>query len=69
MIPLALLAAIGFQWFLAPLIVSVSLVYAATRHEYMEPILRHAFRFALGIVVFMGIVWAILAIMSWAVSG
>lgn len=29
-------------WYALPLIVSVSLVYAATRHEAMRPILRHA---------------------------
>ena len=27
-------------WYAVPLIVAVSLVYAATRHELMEPILR-----------------------------
>jgi hypothetical protein len=36
-----------------PLIVSISLVYAATRHEDMPSILGHALRFGTWIVVFM----------------
>ncbi|KKL09323.1 hypothetical protein LCGC14_2567000 [marine sediment metagenome] len=44
---IALLLAIGDQriWYLVPLLVVVSLVYAATRHEYLLPILGHAIRF------------------------
>ena len=52
-------------WFAVPIIVSVSLVYAATRHEQMGPILVHASRFAVWIVVFMAIVFAGLQAMSW----
>ena len=48
-----------------PLITSVSLVYAATRHEEMGPILIHALRFAIWIVVFMAIVLAVIQFMSW----
>ena len=47
-------------WFAVPLIVSVSLVYAATRHELMAPILHHATRTAAWIVGFMAVVFAIL---------
>ena len=51
------------MWWALPLIVSVSLVYAATRHEQMGAILAHAARFALWVVGFMviafGILWAI----------
>jgi len=50
-----------------PLVVSVSLVYAATRHEYMEPILHHALRFGGWIVGFMSIVMAVLGLISWFV--
>ena len=64
--PLFALVATKF-WYLLPLLVSVSLVYAATRHEYMGPILSHAIRFALWIVVFMGIVFAIVWLMQQAV--
>jgi hypothetical protein len=52
-------------WFAVPIIVSVSLVYAATRHEEMGPILVHASRFAVWIVAFMAIVFAVLQVMSW----
>jgi hypothetical protein len=37
-----------------PLAVSISLVYAATRHEDMPSIVRHAFKWIVGIVGFMG---------------
>lgn len=52
-------------WFAVPIIVSVSLVYAATRHEEMGPIVIHAARFAVWIVVFMAIVFAVLQALSW----
>ncbi len=65
-----LLAALGINqlWFALPLIVAVSLVYAATRHEEMVSILVHAFRIGVWIVGFMVVVFAILAAMSWWVS-
>lgn len=66
---LTLLAAIPTIWYMLPLIVSVSLVYAATRHEYITPILKHAVRFGLWISLFMGGVLVVFSIMSWAVSG
>jgi len=52
-------------WYSLPLIVSVSLVCAATRHEQIGPILNHAVRFALWIGVFMGAVMALLALLGW----
>ncbi|HEY4231848.1 MAG TPA: hypothetical protein VGM76_00335 [Lacipirellulaceae bacterium] len=53
------------MWFAVPIIVSVSLVYSATRHEQMPSILNHAARFGIWIVVFMAIVFAVLQAMSW----
>jgi len=53
-------------WYAVPLIVAVSLVMAATRHEVMEPILRHAVHNAVWIVGFMAIVFVILLGISWA---
>ena len=47
-----------------PLIASVSLVCAATRHEQMGPILNHAFRFGMWIVVFMAVVMALLTLVE-----
>ena len=55
-------------WYALPLIVAVSLVYAATRHEEMAPILGHAVRIGVWIVGFMAVVFVILAAMSWWVS-
>jgi hypothetical protein len=52
-------------WFAVPIITSVSLVYAATRHEEMGSIVVHAARFAVWVVVFMAIVFAGLQAMSW----
>jgi hypothetical protein len=64
---LCLLAATGAArlWYAVPLVTSVSLVYAATRHEEMGQILIHAVRFAIWIVVFMAIVLAVIQLMSW----
>ena len=55
-------------WFALPLIVSVSLVYAATRHEDVAAILRHALRVAVWITGFMAIILAILWLVSRQVS-
>ena len=65
-----LLVASGIHqmWYAAPLIVTVSLVYAATRHESMQPILLHALRFGGMITLFMSAVLAVLLMISWAVS-
>jgi hypothetical protein len=61
-----LFAEVNRLWFALPLIVVVSLVYAATRHELMRPILEHAARFAAWIVGFMFVIFVILfAISAW----
>jgi hypothetical protein len=57
--------AVSRLWYALPLVTSVSLVCAATRHEEMNAILIHAFRFALWIVVFMGIVLAGIQFLTW----
>ncbi len=62
-----LLASMGIKdfWYALPLIVAVSLVYAATRHERMGPILSHAVRIGVWIVGFMMIVLVVLLAISW----
>jgi hypothetical protein len=61
-----LAAASGMRlWYAVPLITSVSLVYAATRHEEISHILIHALRFAIWIIIFMAIVLAVIQFMSW----
>ena len=55
-----LLGAAERFWYALPLIVVVSLVYGATRHEYPRPILEHAVRFSIWLVTFMAILFVIL---------
>ena len=52
-------------WYALPLIVTVSLVYSATRHELMQPILAHAARTAVWITGFMVVVFLLLSLLSW----
>lgn len=52
-------------WYALPLVIAVSLVYAATRHELMEPILAHALRIGVWIVGFMAMVFVVLLLVSW----
>lgn len=59
------LLAVVNLWYAVPLIVSVSLVCAATRHEEISPILNHAIRFGLWVIVFMVGVMALLTFMGW----
>lgn len=51
-------------WYAVPLIVSVSFVCAATRHELMRPIVHHAVRFGVWVLVFMGVFVALLALLE-----
>jgi hypothetical protein len=62
-----LIAAVGATrlWYAVPLITTVSLVCAATRHEAMGPILIHAARFAVWVIVFMAIVLGVIQLLSW----
>jgi hypothetical protein len=63
---LALIAAqINQLWYALPLVVVVSLVYAATRHEEMSAILSHAVRIGGCVVAFMGIVFGVLLVLNW----
>lgn len=55
-------------WYLLPLLVSVSLVYGATRHELMGPILIHAWRSAVWMVSFMFTIFVVLFLVSWLVG-
>ncbi len=63
--PIPLFAQVNDMWYALPLIIAVSLVYAATRHEEMAPILIHAGRLALWIVGFMVAIFALLFLVSW----
>lgn len=65
MIP-SLFAAIGQQqfWHIVPLIIAISLVYGATRHELMQPILVNAFKFGVWIITFMGVIFGIIFVIA-----
>jgi hypothetical protein len=51
-------------WYALPLIVSVSLVCAATRHELMRPIMHHAVRFGAWVAAFMAVFMGLLALLG-----
>ena len=51
-------------WYVLPLIVSVGLVYGATRHELPRPILYHAWHTALWMLIFIGSIFAVLWLVS-----
>ncbi|NND96932.1 MAG: hypothetical protein HKN47_06345 [Pirellulaceae bacterium] len=50
-----------------PLIVAISLVFGATRHEDTTLILKHSFHTARWITGFMAIIFALLVIISWLI--
>ena len=52
-------------WYMLPLLLAVSLVYGATRHELLVPILQHAWRTAVWMLVFMGVIFLILLAIEW----
>lgn len=62
-----LLAALGLEdmWYSVPLVIVVSLVYAATRFEATGLILEHAVRTAGWIVAFMAVVFVVLLLVNW----
>ena len=52
-------------WYALPLIAAISLVYGATRHEYIMPILRHSLRAASWVAGFMFVIFVVLKVASW----
>jgi hypothetical protein len=59
-----MLGMINQLWYALPLILVISLVYAATRHELMGPILVHAVRLGVWITGFMAAIFAVLLVVS-----
>lgn len=64
---LLLASSMGLLWHAIPIVLAISLVYGATRHELLVPILWHAYHTAVWIVSFMLIIVAILVVVSWFV--
>jgi hypothetical protein len=48
-----------------PLIISISLVFGATRHEDTHLILRHAWLTGRWITGFMGVIFVVLCFLDW----
>jgi hypothetical protein len=69
MLDLPLLAALPFNqlWYYLPLLVAISLVYGATRHELPGPILRHAWHTAVWMTTFIGAIFLIALVLTWLV--
>ncbi|GIX01155.1 MAG: hypothetical protein H5U08_07900 [Thermogutta sp.] len=55
---------VNYMWYLVPLLIAVSLVYAGTRQEAMPAVLRHGVKTLVWIVVFMGIIAVILQVLD-----
>jgi hypothetical protein len=55
-------------WYAVPLVIVISLVYGATRHEQMAEILKQAGRSAVWVTVFMTIIFAIVWLAGYGVS-
>ena len=54
-------------WYALPLVVAVSLVYAATRHEAMAPIVKHAMGCGAWILGLMAVVMVLLFAIQWLI--
>jgi hypothetical protein len=52
-------------WYALPAVVAISLVYSATRHEQMRPLLINAGRVGLWILGFMVVVFAVIEAVMW----
>jgi len=59
------LAEIMQMWYSVPLIVVISLVYSATRHEDMRFIMAHSLRLGMMITLFMAAIMAVLFVLGW----
>ena len=47
-------------WYAIPLVVAISLVYGATRHENLKEILIQTYRSAVWVIGFMAIIFAVI---------
>ena len=69
--PSFVLAAGNFPrlWYALPLVVVVSLVYGATRHEYLKEVAEHSIRSAFWVVGFIGDYFAIIYVPASGIKG
>ena len=59
---------LALLWYAVPLVVVISLVYGATRQERLPHILHQAWRSAVWVVVFMGMIFAIVWLAGFGVA-
>tara|TARA_Y100000588_G_C13710989_1_gene692915 strand:+ start:123 stop:320 length:198 start_codon:yes stop_codon:yes gene_type:complete len=59
------LASINVYWFVLPLVIIISLVFSATRHEHWKPIVSGAIRTGTWLLVFLAIFFLLLFVISW----
>ena len=64
MIELVLFSSVLRMWYVIPLVICVSMVYAATHHESMPLIMRRAFRTSCWILGFMFFAFVILFVIQ-----
>ena len=62
------IVALGDLWYALPLVIAVSMVYAATRHELTGPILLHSVRVAGWILGFLAMIFVVIEGLSWWAS-
>ncbi len=56
-----------YLMYYVPLIISISLVFGATRHEDTQTILKHAMYTARWITGFMAVIFVALLLMDWMI--
>ena len=61
-------AFIHVYWFVLPLVVAISLVYAASRHESWPQIWKHSFRLCASILGLLVLVTAVLLVINTQIS-
>ena len=54
-------------FYLVPLVVAISLVYGATRHEYIPEILNQSLKSAIWVTTFMAIIFLVIFLAGWGV--
>lgn len=52
-------------WYALPLVAAISLVYAASKHELTEPLLKTAWHTAVWMLGFMAFVIVVMWVFSW----
>lgn len=57
----------SYLLYYVPLIIAISLVFGATRHEHTPLILSHAWHTGRWITGFMGIIFVVLCVLDWMI--